>query len=167
MVPLGYALARMLLCQTPAQAIVAIDSALAQGLVTPGQIRASLPVTAPVRTVALLLQADGRSRSPIETVARLALVAAGFTVEPGCHLSGVGEVDLLVEGRVVVELDGFAYHSGRREYREDRRRDREIVAQGLTVLRFTFEDVIRDPETVVRAVRRALLARCRAPLTPR
>jgi len=67
-------------------------------------------------------------------------------------ISGVGWVDLLVEGRIVVELDGFAYHSGRVEYREDRRRDRELVRQGYLVLRFTFEDVMRDPEIVVRAV---------------
>jgi len=71
-------------------------------------------------------------------------------------IAGVGLVDLLVECRVVVELDGFAYHSGRREYREDRRRDRELLAQGYLVLRFTWEDVMRDPGEVVRAVRAAL-----------
>jgi very-short-patch-repair endonuclease len=67
-------------------------------------------------------------------------------------------VDLVVEWRVVVELDGFAYHSGRREYREDRRRDRALVAQGYAVLRFTYEDVVSDVGIVVRAVQVSLAA---------
>lgn len=83
---------------------------------------------------------------------------AGLRVEPGVRIAGVGWVDLVVEGRVVVELDGFAYHSGRAEYREDRRRDRELVRQGYLVLRFTYEDVMRSPSMVVRAVQAVLTA---------
>ena len=70
----------------------------------------------------------------------------------------VGEVDLLVEGRVVVELDGFAYHSGRREFDEDRRRDRELALQGYVVLRFTARDVLDDRDRLVATVRAALAA---------
>ena len=70
----------------------------------------------------------------------------------------VGEVDLVVAGRVVVELDGLAYHSGRREFREDRRRDRELALQGYVVLRFTAEDVLEDLVRLVATVRAALAA---------
>ena len=60
----------------------------------------------------------------------------------------VGEVDLLVGDRVVVEIDGFAHHSDRVAFQEDRRRDRELVAQGYVVLRFTAAEVLRDPALV-------------------
>ena len=62
-------------------------------------------------------------------------------------------------GRVVVELDGFEHHGSRRAFAEDRRRDRALVALGLLVLRFTYDDVLASPETVTRSVRRALQAR--------
>jgi very-short-patch-repair endonuclease len=146
------ALARMLTCSPPGPALVTIDSALARRLTTVEQIAARVRGPRRVRALLTLRQADGRSQSPTETLARLVLVGAGFAVEPAARVSGVGWVDLLVEGRIVVELDGFAYHSGRAEYREDRRRDRELARQGFIVLRFTFEDVIRDPQIVVRAV---------------
>lgn len=163
-VPLVEALARMLVCLPPQHALVAVDAALAQGRVTTAAVRAALPDGA--RAAAVLLSADGRSQSPTETLARLALRAAGVSVEPSVHISGVGWVDLLVERCVVVELDGFAYHSGRKEYREDRRRDRELVRQGFVVLRFTYEDVMRDPQVVVSAVR-AVLVRSAARPQPR
>ncbi len=158
-VTLPQALARMLLCQPADHALVTIDSALARGLVTPGDIRAALPARAPVHARMTLARADGRAQSPIETIARLALRAAGFQVEPAHHVDGVGYVDLLVEGCVVVELDGFAYHSRRGEYRTDRRRDRALVALGLTVLRFTYEDVVSAPGRLAADVRATLTRR--------
>lgn len=150
------ALARMLTCFPADEALVSIDSALAGHLVTVGQIAARLRGPQRVRAQMALRQADGRSQSPTETLARLALVRAGLPCVPAVEIAGVGWVDLQVDGRIVVELDGFAYHSGRVQYREDRRRDRELIRQGYIVLRFTFEDVVRDPGIVVRAVLAAL-----------
>jgi very-short-patch-repair endonuclease len=72
---------------------------------------------------------------------------------------GVGDVDLLVEGWVVIECDGYEYHSGRAEFAKDRRRDRILHAGGLVVLRFTYVDIVTDPGCVVRAVRAVLAAR--------
>ncbi|WP_156044128.1 endonuclease domain-containing protein [Cellulomonas sp. HZM] len=154
-VPLDEALARMLICCAPAEALVSIDSALNQRRATLRQIAAALPVTSPVGARFVLSRADGRSMSPLETVARLALVADGLVVEPGVLVARVGYVDLLVEGRVVVELDGFEFHSSVRAFREDRRRDRELVAQGYLVLRFAAADVRRDVDRLVDAVRAA------------
>jgi len=155
------ALARMLTCFPAEAALVTIDSALAAHRVTVEQIAARLQGPQRIRAQLALRQADGRSQSPTETLARLALVRAGLPCVPSVKIAGVGWVDLLVDGRIVVELDGFAYHSGREQYREDRRRDRELVRQGYTVLRFTFEDVMRDPGIVVRAVLAALGAHSR------
>ena len=157
-VPLDAALARMLLCCPPVSAVVSIDSALRLRRTTSAAIAGRLPATAPVSARLLLARADGRSRSPLETVARLALRAAGLAVDVGVVIPMVGEVDLVVAGRVVVELDGLAYQSGRREFREDRRRDRELALQGYAVLRFTAEDVLEDLVRLVATVRAALAA---------
>ncbi len=155
---LAPALARMLLCCPSTQAIVSVDDALRRRLTTRSAIERHLGATAPVGARVALARADGRSRSPLETVTRLALRAAGLPVRAGVVIPMVGEVDLLVAGRVVVELDGFAYHSGRREYREDRRRDRELVLQGYVVLRFTAEDVLQDMVRLVATVVAAVTA---------
>ncbi|MFW2512305.1 endonuclease domain-containing protein [Demequina sp. SO4-13] len=91
-----------------------------------------------------------------ETCARIALRAAGLQVQSQAVFPGVGRVDLLVEGRLVVECDGREYHSDPRAFAKDRARDRELVAQGLDVLRFPYADTVYRPERVVSDVRRAL-----------
>lgn len=150
--PLDVALARMLICCTAQAALVSIDSALNQGRVTAAQIAAAIPVTADVAARLVLARADGRSMSPIETIVRLALRSAGFAVEAGVLVERVGFVDLVVGGRVVVELDGYEFHRSRAQFEEDRRRDRELVAQGFIVLRFTWSDVTFRLDRLVASV---------------
>ncbi|TAL20866.1 MAG: DUF559 domain-containing protein, partial [Frankiales bacterium] len=58
--------------------------------------------------------------------------------------------------RLVVEVDGFAFHADRASYRNDRRRTNELVLAGWRVLRFSWEDVVGSPDVVVDQVRRAL-----------
>ncbi|MFH5824799.1 DUF559 domain-containing protein [Georgenia sp. AZ-5] len=157
--PIDEALGRVLRCAPPAAAVVMVDSALNKNLVTLDELYPRLTGPGSVRALHALRLCDGRSRSAIETIARLVLRRAGMTVITGVVIQGVGEVDMLVERHVVVECDGFAYHSGRREFREDRRRDRELVARGFVVLRFTWEDVVGDPELLHRDVLRALARR--------
>jgi superfamily II DNA or RNA helicase len=55
-------------------------------------------------------------------------------------------LDFLITGlrkRVVVELDGFAFHSSRKAFVHDRIRQNDLVTLGYTVLRFSY-DAIRD-----------------------
>lgn len=156
--PLAEALARVVRCLPLGAAVVTVDSALRKRLVSPEEIDPYLVGPGSARARAVLARCDGRSRSPIESLARAELEADGLSVEPAVDIAGVGEVDLVVEGCLVVECDGFAYHSGRREYREDRRRDRALAALGYRVLRFTWDDIMADPACVVRAVRAALVA---------
>lgn len=154
--PLAVALARVLRCRPADEAAVVLDAALRKGLVTPGEVRRTLTGRGGPAARTTLERCNPRSRSAIETRTRLALEDAGLDVSAGVEIDGVGEVDLVVEGRIVVECDGFAYHSGRREYREDRRRDRALVERGYLVLRFTWEEIMADPGVVVTAVRRLL-----------
>lgn len=152
------ALARMLRCHDPIASIVAIDSALNRRVVSMTDIDCLLRGPGSPAARAVLAQCDPRSLSPAETVARVALRRAGLSVEPNCFLDGVGYVDLLVEGRVVVECDGFAYHSSRRAFSADRQRDRELQLQGFVALRFPAEEVLRDQAGLVTCVRAALVA---------
>jgi predicted transcriptional regulator of viral defense system len=151
-----------------AEAVVVGDAALRQRAVLPNAVAsavAGLPrsrVTARVRRVADLL--DGLSGSVLESLARVLFDEAGLP-EPVLQMpvqeeSGViARVDMAwPEARLVVELDGFAYHSQRRDVRRDRFRSNGLTLLGWRVLRFGWEDVVGRPEVVVALVRAALAA---------
>jgi hypothetical protein len=52
------------------------------------------------------------------------------------------------EAKLAVELDGARHHTSPEDRRKDLARDRELAALGWVVLRFTYADVVRDPEGV-------------------
>ncbi|MGD1862008.1 MAG: endonuclease domain-containing protein [Leptolyngbyaceae cyanobacterium] len=63
-------------------------------------------------------------------------------------------VDLLwAEGRVVVEIDGYRYHSNRYAFSRDRQRDYELLISGYVVLRLPHDEVINDIELTVEKIR--------------
>ncbi|MDK1359203.1 DUF559 domain-containing protein [Arthrobacter sp. zg-Y1219] len=97
-----------------------------------------------------------RTASPLEVCARFHLQAAGLSVETEVRIPGVGRVDLVVEGRLLVEIDGYEFHSGREQYRRDRNRWNAATAAGWMTLRITAEMVLRNPEGFLALVRRAL-----------
>ncbi|WP_164737327.1 endonuclease domain-containing protein [Georgenia sp. SYP-B2076] len=154
--PIAEVLTRVLRCQPEEHAIVVVDSALNKNMIRKEELVRALVGPGSAHARVALDRCDRRSRSAIETRARLILRADGLDVRAGVVIAGVGEVDLLVEGRVVLECDGYAFHSSRRQFGEDRRRDRALVAAGYLVLRFTAEEIMNRPELVVEEVRRAL-----------
>jgi hypothetical protein len=143
-------------CLPGREAVVAVDAVLRRG-VPAADVRKYLVGRGAAVGRAVVERADGRSGSSGETCARLAIEDAGLTVEPQVYVPGVGWVDLLVEGRLVVEIDGLAYHSDGRQFAADRRRDAELQRLGYRVVRFTWLDAVRRPEYVVGVVQ-ALLA---------
>jgi very-short-patch-repair endonuclease len=52
------------------------------------------------------------------------------------------------EVKLAVELDGARYHSSPEDRRRDLGRDAALAALGWVVLRFTYADVLRDPDAV-------------------
>jgi very-short-patch-repair endonuclease len=63
-------------------------------------------------------------------------------------------VDLLwQEGRLVVELDGYADHVRRDIFSGDRHRDYELTLSGYTVLRIANDEIHRDIETAIDKIR--------------
>lgn len=63
------------------------------------------------------------------------------------------------EERLVVEIDGFAFHSSRSDFEKDRRRDGELAAAGLRVMRFTWLELTQRPEALLVRLAQALVAR--------
>lgn len=150
------ALLHVMSCLPRRDAVALIDSALNRSHCTLAQLQALRPRSGRLRFDQVLRAVDGRSQSLPESFLRLALISAGLRAEPQVVLLGVGQVDLLVERLLVVEVDGFAYHSGRREFREDRRRDRVAGTLDIPVLRFVFEDAVHFSDRSVLEVTEVL-----------
>jgi hypothetical protein len=152
-------LCRALPCE---QAVAAVDSALRQQLVTVEELTAALRELPPGpgrRHVTRVLDLiDPQSGSVLESLCRVLLTLRGLR-PPEVQLvirsrgQWIGRVDFAwPELRLIVETDGFAFHSDRARYRSDRRRLNALQLAGWTVLRFSWEDVIGDPDYVVASV---------------
>ena len=62
---------------------------------------------------------------------------------------------------LVVETDGFEFHAMPTAFAADRHRDQKLTLAGYTVVRFTYDQVVDDPEATATTVS-ALLSQCRA-----
>jgi very-short-patch-repair endonuclease len=58
--------------------------------------------------------------------------------------------------RVAVEVDGWAYHRDAERFRQDRRRQNDLVLAGWTILRLTWDDLTHRPAAVLAQIRAAL-----------
>lgn len=114
------------------------------------RLRAVLNSSARGRRV--LDQLDPAAESGIETLLRLALRARRIRVRSQVVIPGVGRVDLLVGDRLVLEADGYQWHSDRVAFERDRDRDRELVRRGYIVIRPSYARVTADIQTVILAV---------------
>lgn len=97
----------------------------------------------------LRLRASGAAESPLETVTRVGLAAAGFAFAEQVVVPHVGRLDFVVEETVAVEADGWAFHGGREAFEGDRARDRSMLALGIPVMRFTAREIRTDLQSVV------------------
>lgn len=69
------------------------------------------------------------------------------------------EVDLLWgRQRLIVELDGFAYHSTRHAFERDRARDAALQAAGHRVVRITWRQIVHDSHALVAQLTRLIHA---------
>jgi very-short-patch-repair endonuclease len=68
------------------------------------------------------------------------------------------EVDFFwPDARLVVEVDGFAYHRGRVAFERDRERDAVLAAAGHRVVRITWRQLDRRPNEVLVRLAQALV----------
>ena len=94
----------------------------------------------------------------------LALARQAGLPQPQANAGLLGlEVDFLfVTERLVVEIDGFAFHADRRAFERDRARDQRLAAAGYVVLRFTWRQLREQPMLVAARLAAALSARAAA-----
>jgi very-short-patch-repair endonuclease len=115
--------------------------------------RHNIPVTTSARTRRDMGWTKEPTRSHLERKFLTFLRAHDLPIPSVNQRIGPYTVDFLwPERRLVVELDGYAYHSDRASFEADRRRDRELQTRGYVVLRFTYREVMEDPEAVVAAL---------------
>lgn len=157
--PWAAVFARITICQTLQAAVVALDAGISENLIERDDVEHLLRKGHYPSALRVLDFAARSSQSVLESIVRLVLVQAGISVSAQKFITGVGYVDLLIEDWLVIELDGFAYHADREQFRKDRARDRELVKLGYTVLRYAYEHVINNPELVLADVRYFLAKR--------
>ena len=58
--------------------------------------------------------------------------------------------------RLVLEVDGFAFHSDHDRFQDDRSRQNDFVGMGWAVLRFTWWQLKNEPDEVIRQVRKTI-----------
>ena len=87
----------------------------------------------------------------------LELIRDARLPEPETNVRVAGrEVDFYwPEHRLVVEVDGFAFHGHRAAFERDRRRDAELHGHGVDVIRVTWEQLEREPTALVATLARA------------
>jgi very-short-patch-repair endonuclease len=135
----------------------AIEEARIQRLVTTAQLTTLLTHSRSRRgtkalRVALTNQHEpSLTRSEAERIVLEQIRAAGLP-QPRTNARVLGhEVDFLwPEHKLIVEVDGYAYHSSREAFERDRRRDARLVAAGHRVIRLSYGQVLDG--TIVHAL---------------
>lgn len=148
-----------------AEAVVIADSAMRKGSITRTALTKAVrkhhakPGYRRMRKV--LLWSDGKSGSVLESLLRVLVLEAGiarpesqYVITKGTHRM---RVDFCwVDMRLVVECDGRRFHDPADARNTDRRRDNDLESLSWRVLRFTWADVVHNPEYVLALIRECL-----------
>ena len=116
----------------------------------------------------LLVLAGGGARSEAERSAHRRLREAGLDSWHADHevwLPGFGRAVLdvaFVDRKVLVEIDGWAYHRGLRAFLRDARRQNALVLDGWVVIRTNWFELREDPQRFVGNVVEALAGQSRS-----
>jgi len=107
----------------------------------------------------LLTRTDEPSLTRSEAEERfLALVREAGLPTPAVNVQMAGYlVDFLWRDQaLVVEVDGYRFHSSRSAFERDRRRDADLNAAGFRVIRITWRQLVEEPLAVIARIARAL-----------
>lgn len=144
------------------EAVVILDSALRLHQVTVERLRAlgrSARGTGAGNLRRAIAHTDEMAGSALESRARLLVDLLTADVQTQVFVEGVGRVDILLNGWLVIEPDGYEYHRDRAEYRNDRRRGNLLVVGRYRVLRFSWEDVFLYPHVMLAQIEAVLAQR--------
>lgn len=149
------ALAQAVRCQPVRDALATLDSAWHHRLVDETGIDAVFALL-PRRYRRLRALLDKRAESGPETILRLMLRGLGCEVQVQVVIPGVGRVDLVVDGWLIVECDSKAHHEGWAAQKKDRRRDLAAARLGFSTVRPLAEDVLYRRDEALLAMKETL-----------
>ena len=129
----------------------AYESAWNKGMLTRTD-REWIRRSVPARTRWLVDLARPDAESGLESLLRLRLIRLGVTLECQVLIIGVGRVDFLAAGRLIIEVDGRENHDGVSMRHKDLVRDAAAAAQGYETLRFDYALVMHEWHTVEKAI---------------
>jgi len=164
--PLVEALIQAVRCQEPRAAVATLDSAWHLRLVDDDDL-AVIFSRLPRRHRVLRRLLDRRSESGPETLVRLMLRAIDCHVDVQVHVTGVGRVDFVVDGWLIIECDSEQFHSDWDAQKRDRRRDLTAARLGYSTVRLLAEDVMWRGDAVLAALREIIARGPRGPLSVR
>lgn len=122
---------------------------------------------APEASPLTINQVQDQSESPAETDFLNAMIKAYNLAPAHGELAGSGlrlrsqvkiakyRIDFLVDGRLIVEIDGAVWHSSKEAVERDRIRDRGLKDRGYTVLRIPAKVALYYPDDAVALVEAA------------
>jgi very-short-patch-repair endonuclease len=104
--------------------------------------------------LALMAPDEDRARSYLERLfTALTRKARLPPPAPNQQVGGLSRDFVWSDRRLVVETDGYRYHSSRSAKRRDNRRDRHLTALGWRPVRFTYEEIAFEPAEVARELK--------------
>lgn len=145
------ALLQFAACASRERFFASLESAMHLGLISESglrMLRTRLPRA--MRWIVDLARSD--SESGLESLLRFRLHLLGITLQPQVVIAGVGRVDFLLAGRLILEVDGRENHDGPSLRHKDLLRDAAAAAQGLETLRFDYAMVVYEWDLVLAAI---------------
>ncbi|MGY1550802.1 DUF559 domain-containing protein [Microbacterium sp. A588] len=158
--PLGYApveiaLVHLRRCAGDEAFFAAYESAWRKRLLSKSarsRVRQALPASA--RWLVEIARPD--ADSGLESLLRLRTHILGIHLDCQVVITGVGKVDFVLGGRLILEADGKENHDSETKRHNDRARDAAASALGYETLRFDYAQIVHDWPTVQAAILGAL-----------
>lgn len=141
-------------CLRPEEAVAILDSFVHREPLLSRELEEWL-LALPAHVRRQLPSRNALCHSYLESIGRIRLERSGIRGEHQVLIPGVGRVDMVIDGRVVIEWDGGTHRTATQQH-EDCRRDALLATMGFRTLRFSYRLVMDEWYIVVAAVRAAL-----------
>ena len=149
--PLITCLAQVVRCQPEDIAFAVLESAL-RGRHLSAQQQARLEFAVSSKKRFLVRHARESADSGSESLFRYRMLRLGVRMRSQVEIPGVGRVDFVIGDRLLIEIDSNAHHGGIAKRLRDLHRDAIAAGLGFLTLRFDYDQILHDWETVEATV---------------